>query len=286
MLEVLDRADRGMVHQLGDERHNARLQDVADGLARVRQPRERGQRGHLGRRLRDEPHGDLRHDAERALRTDEKFLEVVAADVLDGPPAEPQHVAAGHHDLQPQHVITRDAVLKTARPARVGRDIAADGALVDAGRVGRVEEAVFLHGLLQVERDDARLHHGQGVRDGDVEDAVHARHVQADTAGHGQRAARQPGRCAARHDRHARRVRDAQYRRNLRRGLRVDHDVRLLLGPCAIIGVGDQVLRRGADAVGAERVAQFSNDACVHAHILATMGSAAIAIQAGHGIRE
>ena len=133
-----------LIHQLGHERDDAGLQDVADRRAGIRQPGEGGQRGQLRRGLGDQPHRDLGDDAQRALRPDEEPLEVVPGHVLDRPPAQPQHVPARQHDLQPQHVVAGDAVLQAARAARVGRHVAADRALVDAGRVGRVEEAELL----------------------------------------------------------------------------------------------------------------------------------------------
>ena len=238
-----------LIHQLGDERDDPGLQDVADGLAGIGQLGEGRQRGELRRRLGDQPHGDLGDDAQRALRPDEQPLEVVPGHILDRPAAQMQHMAAGQHHIEPQNIVAGDAVFQTARAARVGRHVPADRALIDAGGIGRIEEAELLDRLLQIVGDDARLRHRQRVGGRDIQDPVHARHVQADRAGHRHRGASQPRRRAARHDRDAARVGDAQHSRHVLRRLRMHDDIRLRLQPRAVVGIRGQILRRGAHPV-------------------------------------
>ena len=51
--------------------------------------------------------------------------------------------AVRQHHVEPEHVVGGDAVLHAAQPARVGGDVAADGADLVRRRVGRIPEAVL-----------------------------------------------------------------------------------------------------------------------------------------------
>ena len=89
------------------------------------------------------------------------------------------------------------------QPAGILRHIAADGAGDLAGRIGRVIEAVGLHRLGDVEIGDAGFDHDAAILVIDLQDALHAPHADQDAVLARQRAARQRGAGAARHDRHA-----------------------------------------------------------------------------------
>jgi len=48
--------------------------------------------------------------------------------------------AVGQHHGQTQNIVPRHAIFQTARPAGVARDVAADGGMPDARRVGRIKK--------------------------------------------------------------------------------------------------------------------------------------------------
>ena len=118
-----------------------------------------------------------------------------------GPPSVTTR-AVGEHDLHLQHVVGGEAVLQAVRAAGVLRDVAADGADLLAGRVGRVVEPVRGGGLGDLEVVDAGLEHRAPVLDVDLEDAAQLLHRDHDAVGDGHRAAREAGARAARHERH------------------------------------------------------------------------------------
>ena len=57
-----------------------------------------------------------RHDCERPLRADDERPQVERVELV-----EPGHAAVGQHDLQPAHVVGRDAVRQAVQPAGVRR---------------------------------------------------------------------------------------------------------------------------------------------------------------------
>ncbi len=93
---------------------------------------------HLG--LAHQAHGDLGHQHHGAFRAREQAGEIVAGQI--------RRIAAGRHGrsirqhgFDAQHVIGGDAVRQRVRPAGVLRHVAADGAGLLAGGIGRVEIA-------------------------------------------------------------------------------------------------------------------------------------------------
>ena len=78
--------------------------------------------------------------------------------------------------VQAQHVVARHAVLHAAQAARVLRQVAADGADLEARRVGRVEQAVLSDAPAQLGVDDPRLAVTGRFSAVDLEHRGHARH--------------------------------------------------------------------------------------------------------------
>ena len=118
--------------------------DARDRLARRRaRTRKKASIVSLGGGHRQQPQGGLGDDAEGPLGADEQLRQVVAHDVLDRAAAGPDDGAVREHHLQAQHVVARHAVLDAAQAARVLGQVAADGADLEAGRVGWVEQAVL-----------------------------------------------------------------------------------------------------------------------------------------------
>jgi hypothetical protein len=117
------------------------------------------ERHHRQRRLRrgDQPQPGGGDDRERPLRADQQAPQVVAGDVLADRAAERDHLAAGEHRLEPRHPRPRHAVLEGVRPARVGRDVAADLRLLTGARVGREQQAVLAREPPHVRGAQARL---------------------------------------------------------------------------------------------------------------------------------
>ena len=96
--------------------------------------------------------------------------EIEAALVLHRASADAHQRAVGERDLQAEHVISRDAVLQAARSAGVGGDVAAERAFLQAGRIGRIEQAVLAGLRLEFAGDHAGLYDANAVDGIDLED--------------------------------------------------------------------------------------------------------------------
>ncbi len=59
------------------------------------------------------------------------------------------HASIGEHHFQTEHVMPGDAVFKTLRASRVGGDIAADAAVFQTGRIGRIKKSFLHHCILK-----------------------------------------------------------------------------------------------------------------------------------------
>ena len=167
-------------------------------LSTVREA-DQAARASLG--LGQDADGHFGDDAEQAFRADDHAEQVEPAP-FEWLAAQPDDLAVHQHQFDAQDIVGGQAVFQAVHPAGVLRHIAADGAGDLAGRIGRVVEAVAFHRLGDREVGDARLHHGDAVVVVDLEDAVELRHAEQDAVGQRQRAARQRGAGAARHDLH------------------------------------------------------------------------------------
>ena len=216
-LEVLDRVDRGVVHQL-DQRGAHGAAELDDGGGRGGDRGEgRDDRG-PGRLGGDEAQGRPGDDAQGALGADEQLEQRQAGDVLDPLAAEGDQGAVGEHDVEAEHVVGGDAVLHAAQAAGVGRDVAADRAdLVRAG-VRRVPEALRGGGPLDLDVEGAGLDDGDPAGGVDL-DGAHPLGRQHDAAVDRERPAGQARARAPRHDRDAVCARPAHGRLHLLGGL-------------------------------------------------------------------
>ena len=199
MGEGLADLDRRPVHELDGDRNDAGADDGGDAVARRLAGVEADQ--HRPRALggAQDAHGRLGDDAELALRADDQAEEVVAgavemraADLDDG--------AVDQHHLDAEHVVGGDAVLQAMGAAGVHGDVAGDGAGELARRIGRVEEALVRDRLADAEVGDAGLDAGGAVLEVDLEHAVHLGDAEDDRVLRRDRAARERGAGAARHD--------------------------------------------------------------------------------------
>ncbi len=151
--------------------------------------------------------------------------------------------AVGQDRFQSEYVVRGDAVRQGVRTTRVFRDISADGAGLLAGRIGRVEISVALHGLRDLKIHDTRFQHRALVRQIDFDDGIHAGKGNYDSAGPRNHAAAQPGSRAPAHNRDAMQMRDAnQFGRIFRRSWK-RHQLRQSLVDAAIVLVELEVVR-------------------------------------------
>jgi hypothetical protein len=162
------------IGQFESRRQKPGLQDGVQCPHRISHVRKAdGQIGSEGRQ-RQQLQGRLRDHAQQTFRPHKQPVQIKAGLVLGGPTAQPHDGSISQHHLQSEHVIPRDPVLEAARAAGIGDDVAADGIVGTAGRVGRIEQSALFHLRLQVRRDDACLNHRHKIARMDFVDAIHA----------------------------------------------------------------------------------------------------------------
>ena len=169
-------------------------------------------------------------------------------------PAELDDLAVRQDECQPGHVVGRESVLETVRAACVLGDVAADRADLLARRIRCVEEAVRGDGARDVEVRNARLDDDALALEVDLEDPIHPRERDDDSACHRCGPARKTGAGPACDEWHALPVTRAKHRLDvLGRSGKNDE-----LGDGAVPGepvalVDAELLRLGDDVGGAER---------------------------------
>ncbi|MDT4853763.1 hypothetical protein FQZ97_880410 [compost metagenome] len=218
------------------------------------QRRHRGPRRELRGRQRVQLHGRGGDDAQRAFAADEEVAQVVAGVVLAQAARAFPDLALRRDHFQAQAQVARVAVAHDLRAARVGRQVAADGAAALGRQAQREQVAGLLGGLLQRLQDAARLDGHREVGGVDVADGVQAlqaqHHLRAAVVGNG--ADRQAGVAALRNDGRAGRGAGFDHVGHLLRIGRAHHGERLAaraLAPVLLVGrevaLGQHV--RGAD---------------------------------------
>src|SRR5207249_9306323 len=249
---LVDRPDHQLVEHLQGRWDDARGDDRRDRLGRFLDGPKGGEDrlDRLGRV--EEPDRHRRHEAERPLRADGDARQVVARAVGDLP-AEPHDLARARDQLEPQDVVSGDAVLETVRPAGVGRHVAADGRDHLARGIGREEPSPLLHRAREPEVDQPRLDRRRAVREVDLDDPGHP--VQSDhhpaEGCHG--AADQARARAARDDGHALAATEAHDRHDLGGALGQGDDVgRALVEGVHVAFVDESPFRGGDEAIRAE----------------------------------
>ena len=99
-----------------------------------------------------------------------------------GATADPDEGTVGQDNLKAENVRTCDPVLQASGSSRIGRDVSPKGAVLVALRIGRIEEASFLHLDLERSGDHVRFHHGDKVFTADFANAVHPVETHQDAA--------------------------------------------------------------------------------------------------------
>ena len=199
------------------------------------------------RRLGDQAQRGLRDDSQHPFRAGENADEVEAGLILMQAAAGAQDFATGQHDLQPEDVITGDAVLQTARTAGVGGDVATDGAILQRGRIRRVFPPDGMRGGLQVSRDYAGLDDGHAILRMQPEHAVHPGCGEDDTTLDRHRTADVAVARAAGGDRDFPLVRQPEHRGNIGCGFRENDNVREMARRPFITGIRREDLGGSGD---------------------------------------
>src|SRR5262249_46320328 len=239
--------------------NEARRGDVDDGARRRLGALEDGEQRAHGLARAHEADYRFSNDAHGSFGADENAGEIVSRRIRHAA-AEPNDLAAGEHDLDPEYVIDGDAVGERVRAAGIVRDVAADRARRLAARIGRVEKPVLGDRLRDFQIDDAGLDDGDAIFEIDFEDAVEARERQDDAAFGRHRAAGEAGSRAARHDRHAGFARGAHDRRDFRPACGDDDDLRHRLEDRAVLLVDDDVFSLDQDELLADDGAQLVDE--------------------------
>ena len=161
---------------------------------------------------------DFGDDAERALRADEQPRQVIAGGRFAHPPAGADHPPVGQRHRQAEHVLADGAVAHRVGAAGARRAHAADRGVRRRDRPertapGRADAAFSVRCVTPASMRQSmfgRVH---------LQDARHARQVEADAAAHRRDMPLQRGAGAVRHHRHAMRVAQAEQARGLLGGL-------------------------------------------------------------------
>ena len=101
-----------------------------------------------------------------------------------GAPANAHDRSIRQNGFQPEHVITRDAVLQTARPAGVRGNVAADEAFILAGRIWWIIQSFSFNCGLKIFGDHTWLHHRDKIGRVDFLDAIHSSQRKHNAAAH------------------------------------------------------------------------------------------------------
>ena len=218
-------------------------------------------------RSRDKPEERFGDQAERPFGGGKKRVQIVAGHILDRLPAGFQDSAVGQHHGQTQNIVPRHAIFQTARPARVAGDVAADGGMADARRVGRIKKPDLFDFRLQFRRDDSGLHADGRIRRIDFQDPVHAREADDDSAGANRDGSGRKSRShAARNDGDARLRGDLYDFGRLFGRLRQHDHVGNAFGKGAVIAVDGKIFRCAQHAVLADDPDEMINNPIFHPH--------------------
>ena len=152
--------------------------------------------------VRRQAHGDIERNTEAPFRPDECSEQIVAIRFAIRV-AEMHDLAVRENGRDGADVVERDAVLEAVRPACILRDVSTDRARRLARRVRCVVKTVRRGGARERHVDDARLDGREAFDRIDRENPRQAIEADEDDVV-GERAARQTGAGAARHERHVR----------------------------------------------------------------------------------
>jgi hypothetical protein len=161
-------------------------------------------------------------------------------------------------------VIAGDAVRERVGTTGVFRDIAANGAGLLAGRIGREIKIVRFSGQREIEIDDTGLDDGALILGVDREDLVHARENEHQAASASERAARKAGARATTDDGDVVLRRQFDDLRNFPRRCREYDDIRTAFFDGAVVFVEENFLRLKKNGARAEKFFKIAKKASMH----------------------
>ena len=129
-----------------------------------------------------EPQRNLRDDAERSLRADEKSGEIVAGGGLPGPARRANDLPRRKHDLEPQHIRAHRTVTYCVGTRRTRRGHTAKTCV--STRIDRKKKPGMTEFLIELLAGYPGLYPAIEVFLVDRQYAVHALQIQADPAMH------------------------------------------------------------------------------------------------------
>ena len=262
-----------VVQQLDPRDGDAHLHHLDHRLHRALQRVElhHGDGGCFRDAMQAQPHpGD---DAERAFAADKQPRQVVAIRGFSRAAAGFDHAAIGEHDLKAQHILPDRAVADGIGAGGAGGDHAAERAM--AARVHGEEHALVAQMLIQLLAGHAGFDQAVHILGVDLQDAGHAREIEADPLPYRVHMPFEGGARAERHHRHVMAVAEGEKLRDLLRRLHEGDGVGqggggAVLAAAVLLAhrrVGGQALPEQAARSGDDRIHRAGADR-VHARLL------------------
>ena len=252
---IFDGAQGPTVEHFASGGCDAARGDVGDGFGGVIDGFKNGEKRFDGFGFAGKFDGDFGDESKRAFGTDEEAGEIVGAGITLFA-ADADDFAGGENEFERGDVIGGDAAGEGVGTAGVFRDVAADGGGFLARGIGREVEACVFDGAGDVEIDDARLNDGALIFEIELEDAVHAREDEHESAGAGERATGKAGAGAAAEDGNVVSVGEADDFGDFGCGGGEDDQVGTAFFDGAVVFVENEVFGAGEDGLLAEEFLQ------------------------------
>lgn len=267
--EVLDDAECPAIEHFASRGNNGARGNVHNGFGGVVDGIKNREERFDGFGLAGELHGNFGDKRERAFGTYEEAGQVVARSVALAI-ANPDDFAVRKDQLERGDVIGGDAIGERVGTTGIFGDVAADGAGLLAGWIGRKVQAVRRGGKAKIEIDHARLDDGALILRIDGENAVHARKNDHHAAGAGERSAGKTGAGAAAHDGGTVLCGKFDDMRDLLRGGGKDNDVGAPFLYRAVVLVENDIFRLRKNRGRAEKLLEIAKKARIHSFRLLT----------------
>jgi len=236
-----------------------------NGLRRLRHGWEKGGQHSPGLGKRQELQNGPGNDAQGSLGADKQCGQIIPHHILETFGADVDHLTRGQHHLQSHDIVAGDTVFDGPHASGVFRNIAADGGKGHAGRIRRVEQAVFFNGGLQIGGHHSGFNHGQEVVGVDVDDAVELAHDENQPIGRGHGPTSQAGSGPPRNQGYRVSIGDLHDFRNVAWGLGKQDCLRDNLDTGGVEGVSHTVFNARQVVAGSEQSGQGFVSVRIHA---------------------
>ena len=265
-------ARHGKGQHLADDRQAAVIEEL-DGAGQMTLGHDPGHGAHGvghgaegaehaggGRRFGQELEGQGGDHRQRPLAAHQQVGQVVADHALAGAHAGGDQAAVGQDRLQAEDVVAGGAVLDAGRAAGVGGRVAADGAQLHAGRVGRVEQPPGGRGLAHPLADGAGLDLHDEINGVDGADSVETSGGEDHAAQVGQAGPGQAGPAAPGCDRETVGVGQGEQGLDVGHAVRAHHQLGEMAQAGGVAGIVLQPGGLGDEGAGREAGLQFGAD--------------------------